>query len=110
MANHEIVNKVAQSSLITFNLEDFFPDKVSEIDIAQFLTKGYFYVKKNTERTENNRFKPFNNSVVRIHCSSDAIFRMGFHSCCCKVRRTNSSFWAGTESELTILSLEIIAY
>ena len=74
MANHEIINKVAQSSLITFNLEDYFPAKVGEIDIAQFLDQGLLLREKEYRAAlKTIDFKPFNNSVVRIHCSSDAI-------------------------------------
>ena len=37
-----IVNKVAQSGLVTLNLEDFLPQKdaLAELDITPFLFKG----------------------------------------------------------------------
>ena len=46
MAEGEIVNKVAQSPLITFNLEDYLPAKVEQLDIAQFLDGGYLLREK----------------------------------------------------------------
>ena len=37
----EIINKVAQSSLETFDLEDFFPkEKFVALDISQWLSEG----------------------------------------------------------------------
>ena len=102
MANYEIINKVAQGSLITFNLEDYFPAKVGKIDIAQFLDQGLLLREKEYRAAlKTIDFEPFNNSVVRIHCSSNAILpawasilvaaKLGEH----KIQ----SFWAGTESE-----------
>ena len=40
MSDGTIVNKVAESPLITFNLEDFLPKKVRKIDLSQWLEEG----------------------------------------------------------------------
>ena len=38
----EIVNKVAQSSLMVFDLEDYYPDShVEHLDISQWLIEGF---------------------------------------------------------------------
>ena len=38
----EIVNKVAQSSLMVFDLEDYYPDNhVVDLDISQWLLEGF---------------------------------------------------------------------
>ena len=43
----EIVNKVAQSSLMVSDLEDYYPDNhVVDLDISQWLLEG-FILKKN---------------------------------------------------------------
>ena len=102
MANHEIINKVAQSSLITFNLEDYFPAKVGEIDIAQFLDQGLL-LREKEYRTALKKmdFEPFNNSVVRIYCSSEAILP-AWASILIAARLGNDEiqcFWASTEKE-----------
>jgi hypothetical protein len=40
-SENEIVNRVANSSLVTFNLEDHFPDQpIAEIDLATLLYEG----------------------------------------------------------------------
>ena len=49
MAKEEILNKVAQSQLITFNLEDYLPQNVEHLDISQFLDDGYLLREKNLE-------------------------------------------------------------
>ena len=40
MNDGTIVNKVAASPLITFNLEDFLPKKVHSVDLSQWLEQG----------------------------------------------------------------------
>ncbi|MEJ6759438.1 MAG: DUF2480 family protein, partial [Flavobacteriales bacterium] len=51
MAEGEILNKVANSPLITFNLEDFMPAGVCDLDISQFLEGGYVLREKNFRDT-----------------------------------------------------------
>jgi hypothetical protein len=39
--SNELINKVAQSGLITIDLEDFFPkETIIELDIKEFLFRG----------------------------------------------------------------------
>ena len=74
MAEGEIVNKVAQSPLITFNLEDYLPVKVEQLDIAQFLDGGYLLREKEFRASlQDCNYSPFVGATVRIHCSTDAI-------------------------------------
>ena len=44
MNDGTIVNKVAASPLITFNLEDFLPKKVQSLDLSQWLEQGFIPV------------------------------------------------------------------
>ena len=102
MSKQEIINKVAQSALITFNLEDYFPTKVNEIDIAQFLDQGLL-LREKEYRTALKKmdFEPFNNSVVRIYCSSEAILP-AWASILIAAQLGNDEiqcFWASTEKE-----------
>jgi len=70
----EIINKVDQSPLITFNLEDLMPEKVIDLDIAQFLEGGFILREKEFRSTlKAFDYAPFTGSVVRLHCSTDAI-------------------------------------
>lgn len=71
----EIVNKVAQSSLQVFDLEDYFPkEEIKSLDIAQFLFEG-FILKEKEFRTSLKEFdwEQYNNCLVALTCSTDAI-------------------------------------
>src|SRR4051812_43668855 len=71
----EIINRVAQSGLITIDLEDFYPEgERVAIDIADNLYQGlvlrekeFRYYLKNTDWTI------YSNAYVAIYCSADAI-------------------------------------
>jgi Protein of unknown function (DUF2480) len=71
----EIVNKVAQSSLETFDLEDFFPkEKFVALDISQWLFDGILLKEKEYREAINSfDFSIFNDKNVGLYCSSDAI-------------------------------------
>jgi len=70
----EIINKVDQSPLITFNLEDLLPSKVMEIDIAEFLEGGFILREKEFRAAlKTFDYSPYSGSVVRLFCSTDAI-------------------------------------
>lgn len=70
----EIINKVDQSPLVTFNLEDVMPAKVQDLDIAQFL-EGGFILREKAFRSALKEvdYTTFEGSVVRLFCSTDAI-------------------------------------
>jgi hypothetical protein len=71
----EIVNKVAQSSLMVFDLEDYYPDDhVVGLDISQWLLEGF--ILKETEfrlQLKNADFTPYQDKYVALYCASDAI-------------------------------------
>lgn len=72
---NEIVNRVAQSKLITFNLEDYYPQgKRVVLDIKDWLHEGCI-LKEKEFRAEiaNHDWKKYNTSYVAIGCSTDAI-------------------------------------
>lgn len=103
MSTGEIVNKVAQSPLITFNLEDFMPANVRALDISEFLDQGFILREGDfREALKNLDYSMFEKSVVRLYCSTDAILpawaallvasRMADHGI--------SSYWAPTEEAL----------
>uniref|UniRef100_UPI004047D2A0 DUF2480 family protein n=1 Tax=Flavobacterium sp. TaxID=239 RepID=UPI004047D2A0 len=71
----EIVNKVAQSSLMVFDLEDYYPDShVEHLDISQWLIEG-FILKESDFRSQlkSTDFSSFQDKYVAIYCSTDAI-------------------------------------
>lgn len=71
----EIINKVAQSSLMVFDLEEYYPDDyVVDIDISQWLLDG-FILKESDFRAhlKNSDFSGYQDKYVALHCSTDAI-------------------------------------
>lgn len=71
----EIVNKVASSSLIVFDLEDYYPKGIrTQIDISQWLLDGFILKEKDfREHLKNQDWSQFQDQLVAIFCSTDAI-------------------------------------
>lgn len=71
----EIVNKVANSQLEVFDLEDFYPvgDRI-QIDISQWLLEGFLLKEKDfREQLKLVNWSQYQNKFVAIYCSTDAI-------------------------------------
>jgi hypothetical protein len=71
----EIVNKVAQSSLKVFDLEDYFPDNhVVDLDISQWILEG-FILKESDFRTQlkHTDFSIYQDKYVALYCSTEAV-------------------------------------
>jgi hypothetical protein len=71
----EIVNKVANSVLEVFDLEDYYPkgNRV-QIDISQWLLEGFLLKEKDfREQLKNHDWSQYQDNLVAIHCSTDAI-------------------------------------
>jgi hypothetical protein len=71
----EIINKVASSGLITFNLEDYYsPGERIELDIKDWLYEGLVLREKDfREQLKNYNWWKFENKYVAVFCSADAI-------------------------------------
>ena len=71
----EIINKVANSKLMVFDLEDYFPkEQVLSLDISQFLFEGFILKEKEfRDQLKNFNWSQFKNKYVAIYCSTDAI-------------------------------------
>ena len=71
----EIVNKVANSVLEVFALEDYYPSGIrTQLDISQWLLDGFLLKEKDfREALKNHDWSQFQNHYVAIHCSTDAI-------------------------------------
>lgn len=71
----EIVNKVAQSSLMVFDLEDYYPKNERVIlDISQWLHAGFILKEKEfREALKNFDFEVYKDKLVALTCSTDAI-------------------------------------
>ncbi len=71
----EIINKVAKSSILTFDLEQYYPEgERLKIDIAQWLYKGIVLKEKEYRSSlKSFDFSKFKDTYVAIHCSTNAI-------------------------------------
>lgn len=71
----DIVNRVASSKLITFDLEDLYPDgKRTIIDISVWLEEG-FLLREHSFRSSvsHHDWSQYKNHFVALQCSTDAI-------------------------------------
>lgn len=71
----EIVNRVANSKLITLDLEDYFPEGERIIlDISDWLFEGFILKEKDfRESVSEHQWDQYQNKYVAIICSSEAI-------------------------------------
>ena len=71
----EIINKVANSKLEVFDLEDYYTEgNRKEIDISQWLFEGFILKEKDFRaHLKDHSWSQYNNSYVAINCSTDAI-------------------------------------
>lgn len=71
----EIINRVANSKLITFNLEDYYPKGPRIIlDIKDWLLEGIVLREKDfREQVKNHDWQHYQDAYVVILCSTDAI-------------------------------------
>lgn len=73
--SQEIINKVANSVLEVFDLEDYYPTEFrTQIDISQWLYEGFLLKEKDfREALKNHDWSQYKNHYVAVHCSTDAI-------------------------------------
>lgn len=71
----EIINRVAQSKLITFNLEDYYPKgERMVLDIKDWLFEGFILKEKEFRGfAESHDWSQYEGAYVAMHCSTDAI-------------------------------------
>jgi Protein of unknown function (DUF2480) len=71
----EIINKVANSKLEVFDLEDYYAEgKRKQIDIAQWLFEGFLLKEKDFRaHLKDHDWSQYQNCFVAINCSTDAI-------------------------------------
>lgn len=72
----EIVNKVAQSPIITIDIAEFYPSKqeCKLFDIANYLYEGLILKEKDfRQQLKILNYEEFQDKYVSIYCSADAI-------------------------------------
>ena len=72
----ELVNKVAQSGIISFDLETYFPDekRIVSFDMKDYLFKGLILREKDfREALAAINWEDYTGKYLAIFCSADAI-------------------------------------
>lgn len=71
----EIVNRVAQSKLVTFDLEDYYPKGERKVlDIKDWLYEGFILREKEFRaHVDAHDWSIYQDAYVALQCSSDAI-------------------------------------
>lgn len=71
----EIKNRVSESKLITFDLEDFYPEgNRMELDISQFLFEGMLLKEKDFRASvKNHNWEQYHDSYVALTNINDAL-------------------------------------
>ena len=74
----EIVNRVANSPLITLDLTDYAPkETIAILDVKDFLFEGIILKEKEFRNTlKEFYFSVYTDKIVALYCSSDAIVPM----------------------------------
>ena len=75
MMDEVIINRVTNSVLEVFDLEDYYPKGIrTQIDISQWLLEGYLLKEKDfRESLKSHDWAQYENHYVAIYCSMDAI-------------------------------------
>ena len=75
MEQEEIVNRVANSALQVFDLEDYYPEgKRAALDISGWLWEGFVLREKDfREALKNHDWQQYEGQYVALNCSTDAI-------------------------------------
>lgn len=99
----ELVNKVAQSGIITLDLELLIADtEIIELDISQFLFKGLLLKEKDFRSDlKSYDWEDFRNKTVAVFCSTDAILaQWAYMLVASYLLNVDSKFYFGTKDEV----------
>ena len=71
-----VVNRVAKSSLITFDLEKFYQIGIRKaLDLSQWLDQGIILREKDfRSKLKDHNWKAYQDQFIALYCSSDAVF------------------------------------
>ncbi len=74
----EFINKVSESSLVTINLEDYYPkEPITVFDLKDYLFMGLILKEKDfREALKNLDLAPFTGKNIAVTCSADAVIPM----------------------------------
>jgi hypothetical protein len=101
----EIINKVAESALTTINLEHYLPSSnIKTFDLKDYLFMGLILKEKEyREALKQKDFSPYNNSIVCIICSADAIIPSWAYMLATTYLQAHATaIYMGTEQSVTL--------
>lgn len=72
------VNKVSESGIVSLNLEDYYPkEEIALFDLKDYLFMGLILKEKDfRESLKNLDLSPYNDKIVAVTCSADAVIPM----------------------------------
>ena len=98
------INKVAESGIITLNLEEFFPkEQVVIFDIKDYLFMGLILKEKDFRQAlKDLNLEEYKNKIVAVVCSAEAIIPMWAYMLISSVLlQTAHAVMMGDENEVT---------
>lgn len=97
------VNKVAQSGIITLNLEDFVPAEVAAFDLKDHLFMGLILKEKDfREALKNLDWTTYQDKNVAVTCSVDAIIPVwAYMLVATYLQPVAKNVYVGTATEMT---------
>ncbi len=102
---NNIVNKVAESGIITIDLESFFPkEEITLFDIKDFLFRELILKEKDyRESLKTIDFSIYKDQIVSINCSTDAIIPVwAFMLAASYIQPIAKTVYFGTKDEALI--------
>lgn len=97
-----IVNKVAESSLLTIDLETYYPKEEPLLfDLKEFLFMGLIVKEKEFRNSlQEVDIEPYRNKTVLVTCSADAIIPMwAYMLVAAKLQPVTAELFLGTKEE-----------
>lgn len=101
--NDTIVNRVAQSGLITLNLEDYLPqEEIMVFDLKDYLFMGLILKEKDfREALKTLDWTPYQGKPVTITCTADAIIPLwAYMLVTTYLQPLAASLYVGTKEEM----------
>ncbi len=98
-----LINKVAQSGLITLDLEDFFPkEEIVEFDVKDFLFRGLILKEVEfRDALKHHDWQIYKDKSIAIFCSTDAILpQWSFMLIATYLLKETTKFHFGTKEEI----------
>jgi hypothetical protein len=111
--SEEFVNKVAESGIITLDLEKYFPDEdVVMFDIKDYLFMGLILKEKDFRQAlKDLDVEKYQNKIVAVTCSADAIVPMWAYMLISSTLRSSSKeiiFGSENETKTKLLIRNIL--